>query len=325
MSYLVTGAAGFIGFHTALALLKRGEEVVGIDNLNDYYAPQLKHDRLKLLEPHKGFHFHRIELADLAALRAGLKPYSIRRVIHLAAQAGVRYSIDHPDTYVTSNLVGHFNMLEYCRSCEGLEHLLYASSSSVYGGAAKVPSSETDRVDMPISLYAATKRSDELMSYAYAHLYHLPQTGLRFFTIYGPWGRPDMAPWLFTEAIIEGRPIRLFNHGKMRRDFTYIDDVVPAILAVADDAPLRTQTVPPHRIYNLGNNRPEDLMKMVETIERAVGKKAQYEMLPMQPGDVRVTAADITAVTHDFGFEPKTTIEIGLPRFVEWYKSYRGI
>lgn len=324
MTYLVTGAAGFIGFHAAAALLQRGEEVVGIDNLNNYYSPTLKRDRLAQLEKHNGFRFHKLDLADQAALKETLAPYNIRRVLHLGAQAGVRYSIEHPESYVNSNLVGHFNVLEYCRHLDSLDHLVYASSSSVYG-KSEGPSKETDRADAPISLYAATKRCDELMSHSYAHLYRIPQTGLRFFTVYGPWGRPDMAYWLFTEAILAGRPIKVFNFGQMRRDFTYIDDVIPALLATADKAPATERTKVPHRLYNIGGERSENLMDLIGCVERALGKKAEIKMLPMQAGDVVETRADVDAIKHDIGFEPKTRIDTGISRFVEWYKDYHGI
>jgi UDP-glucuronate 4-epimerase len=325
MTYLVTGAAGFIGFHAASALLQRGDKVIGIDNLNDYYNPKLKSDRLAELEKYKGFRFHKVELADQVALKEVLKQYNIRRVIHLAAQAGVRYSIEHPETYVTSNLIGHFNVLEYCRHLDGLEHLVYASSSSVYGKTATGPSKETDRVDAPISLYAATKRCDELMSHSYSHLYRIPQTGLRFFTVYGPWGRPDMAYWLFTEAILSGRPINVFNFGKMRRDFTYIDDVIPALIATADKAPKLDDGEAPHRIYNIGGDHSENLMNLIGVLEGKLGMKAEINLLPMQAGDVAATQADVGAIKREIGFEPSTRIETGVSRFVEWYKDYHGI
>jgi len=325
MTYLVTGAAGFIGFHVAQGLLDKGEEVVGVDNLNAYYSPKLKQDRLAELEKHNGFRFHQVDLADGKAFLDALKPYRIPKVIHLAAQAGVRYSIESPDTYIASNLVGHFNILEYCRHSDAFEHLVYASSSSVYGGNTKVPFSESDRVDQPVSLYAATKRCDELMSYTYSHLYRLPQTGLRFFTVYGPWGRPDMAMWLFTEAILAGRPIKVFNHGEMRRDFTYIDDVAPTVIAAADKPPRDGSGEAPQRLYNLGGNRSEHLMEMIGILEKALGKKAALDMLPMQPGDVPVTAADIAKIEADLGFSPRTRIEDGIPKFVEWYRTYHRL
>ncbi len=325
MTYLVTGAAGFIGFHTALALLQRGDEVVGIDNLNDYYSVKLKSDRLAELEKHNGFRFHKVELADQAALVDALRPYSIRRVVHLAAQAGVRYSIEHPESYISSNVVGHFNILEYCRHLDGIEHLVYASSSSVYGKSAAAPSKETDRVDTPISLYAATKKCDELMSHSYSHLYRIPQTGLRFFTVYGPWGRPDMALWLFTNAILSGRPINVFNFGEMQRDFTYIDDLIPALVATTDNAPKVIENEAPHRIYNIGGDHTENLMDLIGVLERKLGMKAELNLLPMQVGDVAATGADVGAIKREIGFEPSTRIETGVSRFVEWYKGYHGI
>jgi UDP-glucuronate 4-epimerase len=323
-SYLVTGAAGFIGFHTALSLLDRGDSVVGVDNVNDYYSTQLKRDRLAQLAGRDGFEFHEIDIADLAALRQAVGHSPIDRVIHLAAQAGVRYSIDHPEAYVHSNLVGHLNILEFCRHSDRIDHMVYASSSSVYGGNTKLPFSEDDRVDQPISLYAATKKADELMSHVYSHLYGLSAVGLRFFTVYGPWGRPDMAMWLFTRAILAGEPIKVFNHGKMRRDFTYIDDIVTGVVATADRKPPSTGEDGGHRVYNIGNHRPEDLMHMIAVLEDAIGLKAEKEMLPMQPGDVEATYADIEAINRDYGFEPSTSIEDGIPRFVDWYRSYHG-
>jgi UDP-glucuronate 4-epimerase len=325
MSYLVTGAAGFIGFHTALTLLQRGDEVVGVDNLNDYYSIKLKSDRLTELQKHSGFRFHKIDLAEPTELKDTLRPYPIRRVVHLAAQAGVRHSIENPESYIRSNLVGHFNVLEYCRHLDSFEHLAYASSSSVYGKSASVPSKETDRVDAPISLYAATKKCDELMSHSYAHLYRMPQTGLRFFTVYGPWGRPDMALWLFTDAILSGRPINVFNHGKMRRDFTYIDDLIPAVIATVDKAPPVTESDTPHRIYNIGGDHTENLMDLIGVLEQALGMKAELNFLPMQAGDVAETGADVDAIRRDIGYQPTTRIETGVSRFVEWYKGYHAI
>lgn len=324
MTYLVTGAAGFIGFHTALHLLQRGERVVGIDNLNDYYSVSLKKDRLAELARNRGFTFHQVDIADHASLTRALAGAGIRNVIHLAAQAGVRYSIDHPHAYVQANLVGHMNMLEYCRHLDGFEAMSYASSSSVYGGNTKLPFSECDPVERPISLYGATKRADELISYAYAHLYRLPLTGLRFFTVYGPWGRPDMAMWLFTQAIIAGEPIKVFNFGRMRRDFTYIDDIIRGVILVADRPPAGDDGAP-HRIYNIGNNRPEDLLHMIAVLEQAVGRRAEKIMLPLQPGDVPETYADIEAIRRDHGFAPTTPIEVGIPAFVAWYKRYHRL
>ncbi len=330
MATLVTGVGGFIGFHVAKHLLARGEEVVGIDNLNDYYSPKLKADRLQvLLEPNAGtFRFHKVDFSDPDALRAALENATFARVAHLGAQAGVRYSIDHPDAYIRSNVVGHANLAELCRRRE-VKHLVYASSSSVYGANAKLPFSAEDRVDHPLSLYAATKRSVELISECYSSLYRLPQTGLRFFTVYGPWGRPDMAMWLFSDAILGGRPIAVFNNGDMRRDFTYIDDIVRGVLTCLDNPPPDDNRVKaggssaPHRLYNIGNNRSEPLLRMISLLEVALGKKALREFRPMQPGDVKDTFADITAIQRDMNFHPTVPIDEGIPRFVEWFKRYR--
>lgn len=283
MSILVTGAAGFIGSHVCHRLLDRGEEVVGVDNLNDYYSPALKHARLARLAGRAGFVFHKVDIAEEGALAAAAGSRKIDRVVHLAAQAGVRYSLENPRAYVRSNVSGHLEVLEFCRALPSLEHLVYASSSSVYGGNTKVPFSEDDRVDHPVSLYAATKKADELMSHTYAHLYGIPQTGLRFFTVYGPWGRPDMAYWMFTEAMLAGNPIRVFNNGQMWRDFTYIDDVVDAVVAVLD-AP--AVNVPSHRIYNIGNNQPVHLGHFIDALENLLGVKAIRWYEPLQPGDV---------------------------------------
>ena len=332
MAVLVTGAAGFIGFHVAQRLLDRGEEVVGVDNLVPYYSVKLKSDRLAELERrHNAFRCLRIDFADYEALTGAIDDQNIDRVVHLGAQAGVRYSIDNPHAYVHANLVGHLNILESARRSERCRHLVYASSSSVYGSNTKLPFSVDDRVDHPISLYAATKKADELMSETYAHLYRLPQTGLRFFTVYGPWGRPDMAMWLFTQAILEGRPIDLFNGGDMRRDFTYVDDIVTGVVACLDNPPpddgepKAGGSVGPHRVYNIGNHRSEELTRMVGLIEAAVGRVADKRMLPMQPGDVPDTHADIDAIRRDLGFEPTTTIDEGVPRFVDWYRRYHGV
>jgi UDP-glucuronate 4-epimerase len=324
MRYFVTGVAGFIGFHTTKTLLDRGEEVVGIDNLNDYYSVQLKKDRLAQLE-HPSFTFYKGDLGNPEDLKAAASGRPPRRMIHLAAQAGVRYSLTHPEAYVQSNLVGHANVLEFCRHQEGLDHLTYASSSSVYGGNTKLPFSEEDRVDHPVSLYAATKKSNELQSYSYSHLYGLPQTGLRFFTVYGPWGRPDMAMWIFTKAILAGEPIPVFNHGDMRRDFTYVDDIVAGVLAAADNPPKAEGNKPPNRVYNIGNSRSEQLLEMIGVLEEALGRKAEKELLPMQPGDVPATYADISAIHRDLGFEPTTPITKGIPAFVKWYRDYHGV
>ncbi len=316
MTYLVTGAAGFIGFHCARRLLEAGESVVGIDNLSPYYSVDLKRERLGELRAFPKFAFHHVDLSDRGALAKALAGVSIRRIIHLAAQAGVRHSLTHPEDYVSANLAGHVEMLEFHRARPEVESMVYASSSSVYGGNTKMPFSETDAVDRPVSLYAATKRADELMSHTYAHLYGLHLTGLRFFTVYGPSGRPDMAMWIFTEAILAGKPIPVFNYGKMQRDFTYIDDIVTGVLAVSARPPAIT---PPHRVYNIGNNRPEEVLHVIELIEKATGRRAEKELLPLQPGDVPATYADITALSTDYGFRPTTPIEVGIPRFVEWY------
>jgi UDP-glucuronate 4-epimerase len=325
MSILVTGAAGFIGFHTCAALLRRGETVVGIDNLNDYYSVSLKEARLAELREYPGFSFARLDLAERGALTQFiLRCGDMDRVVHLAAQAGVRYSLINPHAYLSANIVAQLEVLEACRKISRLKHLVFASSSSVYGGNTKLPFSVADRVDTPHSLYAATKKADELMAYCYAHLYRLPMTGLRFFTVYGPWGRPDMAAWIFTESILGDRPIRMFNHGKMERDFTYIDDIVAGVLACLDRPPTDTRLEPPYRIYNLGNHRSEPLMRFVEIIETALGKKANIEFAPMEPGDVPATYADIEDATQDFGFRPRTSIDQGLPRFIDWYRSYHA-
>jgi len=325
MSILVTGAAGFIGFRTCAALLERGETVVGVDNLNDYYSVALKEARLAELRICAGFSFHRLDLAERGALTQLISQYGdLDRVIHLAAQAGVRYSLINPHAYVTANIVGQLEVLEACRRISALKHLVFASSSSVYGGNVKLPFSTADRVDTPCSLYAATKKADELMAHCYAHLYRLPMTGLRFFTVYGPWGRPDMAAWIFTESILADRPIKIFNHGKMQRDFTYIDDIIAGVLGCLDQPPGDTGIEPPYRVYNLGNHRSEPLMRFVGIIEAALGKRANIEFAPMAPGDVPATYADIADAERDFGFIPKTSIDEGLPRFVDWYRYYHA-
>jgi UDP-glucuronate 4-epimerase len=332
MAVLVTGAAGFIGSEVSRALLHRGEAVIGIDNLNDYYAPQLKRDRLARIAAEAGqsFRFHQLDFADADALDRTLGDENFDRIVHLGAQAGVRYSMENPRAYVTSNLVGHCNMLEVARA-RRVAHFVYASSSSVYGGNRNLPFRVEDRVDHPLSLYAASKKADELMSEAYAHLYGLPSTGLRFFTVYGPWGRPDMAMWIFTKALFAGEPLRLFNRGEMRRDFTFIDDIVAGVLACLDAPPAADGSTKaggstgPHAVYNIGNNRSEDLMRVVELLERETGRKALVSPEPMQPGDVKDTFADISAIERDHGFRPKTSIDEGVPRFVRWYRDYHGL
>lgn len=329
MRILVTGAAGFIGAALSARLLARGDRIIGIDNLNEYYSPALKETRLERLVALGGerFAFTKVDFAERGALEQAVGHLQFDRVIHLGAQAGVRHSLDKPQAYVESNLVGHLNLLELARH-RGIDHLVYASSSSVYGANAKQPFSVDDRVDHPLSLYAATKKADELMSETYAHLYRLPQTGLRFFTVYGPWGRPDMMMWLFTSAILEGRPIRVFNHGEMWRDFTHIDDIVTGVVASLDNPPPDDGQIKPggsakpHRIYNIGNNRPEHLMTVIGLIEAACGKTAEKIMLPMQPGDVPKTYADIGAIASDLDFAPTISVKDGIPGFVDWFRRY---
>jgi UDP-glucuronate 4-epimerase len=318
---LVTGAAGFIGFHAARRLLAEGRDVVGLDNLNDYYDPALKRSRLELLRAQARFSFVQADLADRPTMQALFAQRGFATVIHLAAQAGVRHSIDHPHAYADANLEGFLNVLEGCRHNQ-CRHLVYASSSSVYGANTKLPFSVDDRVDHPISLYAATKRANELMAHSYSHLYRLPTTGLRFFTIYGPWGRPDMAMFLFTRAIMAGSPIKLFNHGKMRRDFTYVDDVTRVMLRLIDRIPQVPDGVAPARIYNVGNHQPEELMQVVVLLEQELGREAIKEMLPMQPGDVPVTYADVGDLMRDVGFRPQTPIAGGIREFVAWYRGH---
>ena len=331
MRVLVTGAAGFIGAAVAEKLLRRGDQVIGIDNLNDYYPVALKQARLDRLRDggDERFRFLHLDFADMARLEADLAGADLDRIVHLGAQPGVRYSIENPHAYAHSNLVGHLNMLELARR-RGVGHMVYASSSSVYGSNAKVPFSVEDRVDHPVSLYAATKKADELMSETYAHLYRVPLTGLRFFTVYGPWGRPDMMPWIFASKILAGEPIPVFNHGRMQRDFTFIDDIVAGVLATLDGPPTDDGnakaggSVAPHAIYNIGNNRSEPLLRFIELLEQACGRKAEVQLLPMQPGDVERTFADIDAIQRDFGYRPTTPIDEGIPRFVEWFKAYNG-
>lgn len=332
MKVLVTGAAGFIGMHLSQRLLERGDEVVGIDNLNDYYDPQLKRDRLAQLAPRNGFRFEALDIADRQAMPRLFEHERFDVVVNLAAQAGVRYSLVNPHAYIDANIVGFTNVLEGCRH-HGVKHLVYASSSSVYGGNEQMPFTEHQGVDHPISLYAATKKANELMAHTYSHLYGLPTTGLRFFTVYGPWGRPDMALFLFTKAILEGRPIELFNEGRMQRDFTYVDDIVEGVLRVIDrpatpdagfDArrpdPARSRA--PFRVFNIGNQGPVELMQFVAAIEKAIGQPAQKLLRPMQPGDVPATYADVSELTGWTGFKPGTPIEVGVARFVAWYRSY---
>jgi UDP-glucuronate 4-epimerase len=332
MTVLVTGAAGFIGAETSRALLERGDEVVGIDNLNDYYDPSLKQARLQRLQQQFGnrFRFERLDFADADALTSFADTIEIDSIVHLGAQAGVRYSLEHPEAYVRSNLVGHCNMLELAKARRP-RHMVYASSSSVYGGNKSLPFRVEDRVDHPLSLYAATKKADELLSESYSSLYRLPLTGLRFFTVYGPWGRPDMAMWIFAKAIYAGEPIPLFNGGDMRRDFTYIDDIVRGVVACLDGPPADDGqakaggSTSPHALYNIGNSRSEDLMRVVELLEQEIGRKALLDPKPMQAGDVRETSADISAIERDHGFQPSTSIDEGVPRFVRWYRDYHGL
>ena len=330
MTILVTGAAGFIGHAVSRALTARGDAVLGIDNLNSYYDPQLKRDRLADLDrsTNGAFTFAQVDFADDAALEGALGSQTFDRIVHLGAQAGVRYSLENPRAYIHSNVAGHLNLLEVSRH-RGVP-MVYASSSSVYGGNDKMPFGVDDHVDHPVSLYAATKKADELMSETYAHLYRVPLTGLRFFTVYGPWGRPDMAPWLFTKAILAGEPIKVFNHGRMRRDFTYIDDIVAGVVACLDRPPADDGaakpggSTAPHAIYNIGNNRAEELLRFIEIIEAATGKTAIKDFQPMQPGDVPATFADIDAIARDMGYAPTTPLETGLPKFVHWFRHYHG-
>jgi UDP-glucuronate 4-epimerase len=334
MRVLVTGAAGFIGMHTSLRLLERGDEVVGFDNMNAYYDPALKAARLARLEEHAGFTFVRGHLEDREAVAGLFAEHRPDRVINLAAQAGVRYSIEDPHAYVDSNLVGFLNILEGCRATD-VEHLVYASSSSVYGANTKLPFSVADAVDHPVSLYAATKKANELMAHTYSHLFGLPTTGLRFFTVYGPWGRPDMALFLFTKAILAGEPIRIFNHGRMRRDFTYIDDIVEGVIRVLDrpaapdpafdpDDPDPSTSSAPYRVFNIGNDQPTELLRYVEVLEEALGMKAIRQLEDIQPGDVPATWADVDALRDAVGFAPATPVEEGVRRFVAWYREFYG-
>jgi UDP-glucuronate 4-epimerase len=332
MKVLVTGAAGFIGFHVCRYLLGRGDEVVGIDNLNDYYEVELKHARLDELRPSKGFRFIRMDIADRTAIAGLFETEGFNRVVHLAAQAGVRYSLENPHAYADSNLLGFLNILEGCRQA-AIEHLVYASSSSVYGANETMPFSVHDNVDHPVSLYAATKKANELMAHSYSHLYGLPTTGLRFFTVYGPWGRPDMSPFLFTRAILDGKPLKVFNHGKHRRDFTYIDDIVEGVVHCLDrvaggnaewsgQQPDPSSSKAPWRVYNIGNSEPVELLTYIELIEKSLGKTTTKELLPLQPGDVEHTYADVADLVRDTGYKPKISVEEGIERFVTWYRAF---
>ncbi|HVG01945.1 MAG TPA: NAD-dependent epimerase [Nitrospira sp.] len=329
---LVTGAAGFIGSHVATKLLNRGESVLGLDNLNDYYDVSLKEARLAKLLPHPQFQFIKLDVSDRAGVAALFEQRSIRRVVHLAAQAGVRYSLVNPHAYTTSNIDGFLNILEGCRH-HRIAPLVYASTSSVYGGHTRMPFSVHDNVDHPVSLYAATKKANELMAHCYAHLYRIPITGLRFFTVYGPWGRPDMALFLFTKAILEGKPIDVFNHGRMQRDFTYVDDIVEGVVRTLDrpaqpdpnwssDQPDPSASSAPYRLYNIGNHQPVELLRFIEVLERTLGKTAEKNFLPLQAGDVPATYADVADLMRDTGFKPATSIETGIARFVDWYRGY---
>lgn len=334
LKVLVTGAAGFIGFHLTKSLLARGCQVVGLDNLNDYYAVSLKQARLAQIQPNPGFNFEKADLADRNEMMRLFDQHRPRQVVNLAAQAGVRYSLENPYVYVDSNLSGFLNVLEGCRHY-GIEHLVYASSSSVYGANTKMPFSVHDNVDHPLSLYAATKKANELMAHTYSHLYNLPVTGLRFFTVYGPWGRPDMALFKFTQNILDGRPLDVYNYGKHRRDFTYIDDIVEGIVNVlqkipepnplwSGDNPDSATSFAPYRLYNIGNHNPVDLMRFINVLEECLGMKAKLNFLPMQPGDVPETYADVDDLVRDFAFAPRTPLEKGIDNFVEWYRMYYG-
>ena len=335
MKVLVTGAAGFIGMHVAQILLKRGDEVVGIDNLNDYYDPKLKLARLEQLKPHANFKFVRGDISDRVTVEDLFAAEKFNRVINLAAQPGVRYSLKNPYAYIQTNLVGFGNLLEGCRH-NGVEHFVYASSSSVYGANTHMPFSVHDNVDHPVSLYAASKKANELMAHTYSHLYGLPTTGLRYFTVYGPWGRPDMSPWLFTSAILEGRTIDVFNMGKMQRDFTYVDDIAAGTVRVLDkiatpnpdfttDAPDPGTSYAPYRVYNIGNHQPVELMVFIKTIEDSLGQEAKKNFLPMQPGDVVATYANVEDLKRDVGFEPKTPLAEGIANWAKWYRQYHGL
>ncbi len=335
MKILVTGCAGFIGMHAARRLLERGHEVVGIDNLNDYYDPALKHARLEQLRSFSGFTFRKLDIADPSGVRELFAQHAFPRVVHLAAQAGVRYSLEHPQAYVDSNVTGFLNILEGCRH-HACGHLVFASSSSVYGANRKLPFGEHDATDHPVSLYAATKKANELMAHTYSHLFGLPTTGLRFFTVYGPWGRPDMSAFLFTRAILEGRPIDVFNHGDMERDFTSVDDIVEGVVRVLEVVPSAdpgadmvnpdpARSTAPYRLYNIGNHQPVPLLDFIATLEQALGHKAVKNLLPMQPGDVRATFADVEDLRAAVGFSPSTPLADGIRRFCDWYRAYYRI
>ncbi|MEX2469891.1 MAG: NAD-dependent epimerase [Pseudohongiellaceae bacterium] len=335
MKILVTGAAGFIGHALSLRLLERGDEVIGLDNLNDYYDVTLKEARLARLTAHDRFHFEREDLADAEAIARVFREQQPQRVVNLAAQAGVRYSLENPQAYVSANLTGFVNILESCRH-QGVEHLVYASSSSVYGANTAMPFSVHNNVDHPMSLYAASKKANELMAHTYSNLFELPCTGLRFFTVYGPWGRPDMALFMFTRAILAGEPIDVFNHGRHKRDFTYIDDIVEGVIRTLDkiatpdpswnsDAPDPATSKAPWRLYNIGSNSPVELMRYIEILEECLGRKAEKNFLPMQPGDVPATYADVEALMQDVGYRPTTPVTEGIPRFVDWYRAYYGV
>ena len=329
MSVLVTGSAGFIGMHTANALLKKNEEVIGIDNINDYYDPELKRARLEELHVNKNFYFEKLDFAAPGSLNLLIQKYpEIDRIIHLGAQAGVRYSIDNPHQYMQSNICGQLAILEFCKSkmrdSRPIKNFVYASSSSVYGSNKQIPFSINDNTDQPVSFYGATKKAGEVMAHSYAHLYQIPTIGLRFFTVYGPWGRPDMSPYIFTNCILNEKPIKVFNKGEMMRDFTFIDDIVSGILGALDTPPINLSASPPHKIYNLGNNKPVSLMNYINVIERACNKKAIIDLQPMQAGDVVQTYANIEESERDLGYAPTTSIDIGIPRFVDWFISYHS-
>ena len=323
MTILLTGIAGFIGSHLARNLLTRGDKILGIDNISDYYDVNLKYDRLNILKKYKNFIFEKVDISNYSDLEKIIKKHKVSKICHLAAQAGVRYSLEAPMEYIKSNIVGHLNMLEICRNYE-IKNIVYASSSSVYGGNTKVPFSVSDRVDSPVSLYAATKRSDELMSYTYNHLYGINTIGLRFFTVYGPWGRPDMATWIFTKKIINDEPIEVFNNGNMERDFTYIDDIINGTISILDSCE-DDSNESFSKVYNIGNNKPENLLNFITLIEENLGKKAIKIMKPLQKGDVANTYADIKDIQADYNFIPKTKLVEGIPRFIEWFKSYHNL